>query len=71
MTMIAINLKTVHDRISMACRAAGRDPKEVTLLAVSKTFGAEAVTAAYAAGQTAFGENYIQEAVQKITQLRH
>jgi pyridoxal phosphate enzyme (YggS family) len=71
MTMIATNLHTVHARIKAACRAAGRDPGTVTLLAVSKTFGAGAVEAAYAAGQTAFGENYIQEAVQKITQLRH
>jgi len=43
----------------------------VTLLAVSKTFAADAVQAAFAAGQTDFGENYIQEAVDKITQLRH
>ena len=71
MTKIANNLQTVRARIASACRAAGRDPAEVSLLAVSKTFGAEAVEAAYAAGQTAFGENYIQEAVQKITQLRH
>jgi pyridoxal phosphate enzyme (YggS family) len=42
----------------------------VTLLAVSKTFGPEAVREAYAAGQTAFGENYIQEAVEKISTLR-
>jgi hypothetical protein len=54
-----------------ACRAAGRADDAVTLLAVSKTFGADAVEAAFAAGQTAFGENYIQEAVQKITELRH
>lgn len=71
MTMIETQLKTVHARMAAACLAAHRDPAEVTLLAVSKTFGAEAVEAAYAAGQTAFGENYIQEAVQKITQLRH
>lgn len=71
MTTIDINLKTVRARIAAACRAAGRDIHEVTLLAVSKTFGPEAVEEAWAAGQTAFGENYIQEAVQKITQLRH
>ena len=71
MTMIAINLNTVHARVEAACRAADRDPGAVTLLAVSKTFDAQAVEAAHAAGQTAFGENYIQEAVQKITQLRH
>jgi hypothetical protein len=71
MTMIQTQLQTVRARIAAACRAAGRDAGTVTLLAVSKTFGADAVTEAYAAGQTAFGENYIQEAVQKITQLRH
>lgn len=70
MTMIENNLQTVRQRISDACRAAGRDPREVTLLAVSKTFDAQAVQEAYRAGQVAFGENYIQEAVQKITQMR-
>ena len=71
MTMIEINLQTVHARIAAACRAADRADDEVTLLAVSKTFGADEVASAYAAGQSAFGENYIQEAVQKITLLRH
>lgn len=71
MTMIEKNLQTVRARVAAACSAAGRAPGEVTLLAVSKTFGPEAVAAAHAAGQTAFGENYIQEAVQKINQLRH
>jgi pyridoxal phosphate enzyme (YggS family) len=71
MTMIQTNLETVRARVAAACRAAGRANSDVTLLAVSKTFGPEAVVDAYAAGQTAFGENYIQEAAQKITQLRH
>ena len=71
MTMIEKNLQTVRARVAAACSAAGRAPGEVTLLAVSKTFGPAAVAAACAAGQTAFGENYIQEAVQKISQLRH
>jgi pyridoxal phosphate enzyme (YggS family) len=71
MTMIQTHIQTVRARIAAACQAAGRDARAVTLLAVSKTFGAEAVAEAYAAGQTAFGENYIQEAVQKIIQLRH
>lgn len=71
MTMIYINLQTVRARVAAACRAAGRTQTEVTLLAVSKTFGPHAVEQAYAAGQRLFGENYIQEAVQKITQLRH
>ena len=71
MTMIENNLRAVHERMALACRPAGRDVSAVTLLAVSKTFGVDAVLNAYAAGQTAFGENYIQEAVQKITALRH
>jgi len=48
---------------------AGRDVQDVTLLAVSKTFGADAVRQAHAAGQSAFGENYIQEALQKMAEL--
>ncbi|MCB8745991.1 YggS family pyridoxal phosphate-dependent enzyme [Rhodoferax sp. U2-2l] len=71
MTTIQEQLKAVRARIHAACQAAGRADDAVTLLAVSKTFPAEAVQAAYDAGQTAFGENYIQEAVQKITALRH
>ncbi len=69
MTMIATQLQSVHARIAAACETAGRDPATVQLLAVSKTFGADAVRAAFAAGQTAFGENYIQEGVDKITAL--
>jgi len=71
MTMIADNLHRIHQRMEEACRASGRDPGTVRLLAVSKTFGVDAVAAAHAAGQTAFGENYIQEAVDKITALAH
>ncbi|MDE2615527.1 MAG: YggS family pyridoxal phosphate-dependent enzyme [Burkholderiales bacterium] len=69
MTVIAAQLQAVHARIVAACHAAGRDPAEVRLLAVSKTFGPEAVRAAHAAGQTAFGENYIHEAVDKMAAL--
>ncbi len=69
MTMIADNLHRVQARISAACLACGRAPDGVGLLAVSKTFDAGAVRQAYAAGQTAFGENYIQEAVDKIAAL--
>jgi pyridoxal phosphate enzyme (YggS family) len=65
MTTIAANLQTVRGRISTACAAAGRDVNDVTLLAVSKTFPADAVRAAFAAGETAFGENYIQETIDK------
>jgi pyridoxal phosphate enzyme (YggS family) len=71
MTMIAENLQRIHARIAQACLDAGRPPGSVNLLAVSKTFGADAVAQAHAAGQTAFGENYIQEAVDKITTLAH
>lgn len=70
MTTIAQNLGAVRARIAAACAAAGRDAREVRLLAVSKTFGSEAVREAHAAGQTAFGENYVQEAVAKIEALR-
>lgn len=69
MTTIADNLQSVRGRIAAACQAAGRDVNEVTLLAVSKTFGPDAVRQAHAAGQLAFGENYIQEAVEKMALL--
>jgi pyridoxal phosphate enzyme (YggS family) len=66
MTTIAENLQRVHQRIALACAGAQRHVNQVKLLAVSKTFGPEAVREAYSAGQKAFGENYIQEAVEKI-----
>ena len=69
MTTIASNLQGVRGRIAKACAEARRDVNEVTLLAVSKTFGPDAVREAHAAGQSAFGENYIQEAVEKIALL--
>ena len=71
MTTIAANLQDVRERLGAGCRAAGRSPDEVQLLAVSKAFGPEAVAQAFAAGQRSFGENYIQEAVEKINALRH
>jgi PLP dependent protein len=70
MTTIRNNLQIVHERIAKACAHTHRHVNEVTLLAVSKTFGPEAVREAFAAGQKAFGENYIQEAVEKIELLR-
>lgn len=70
MTTIALNLQSVHERIARACAVAGRDVNEVTLLPVAKTFAADAVRAAHAAGEHAFGENYIQEAIEKQAQLR-
>lgn len=69
MTMISGNLQQVRARIVTACTAVGRDPASVHLLAVSKTFPPEAVREAYALGQTAFGENYVQEGVAKIEDL--
>ena len=67
---IAENLAQVHAHIEAACQAAGRPAGSVQLLAVSKTWGPDAVRAAHTAGQTAFGENYIQEAVDKIQALQ-
>jgi pyridoxal phosphate enzyme (YggS family) len=69
MTTISSNLQSVRDRIAAACAGAQRTPEQVALLAVSKTFGPDAVREAHAAGQLAFGENYIQEAVEKIALL--
>jgi pyridoxal phosphate enzyme (YggS family) len=69
MQMIRNNLQSVRDRIARACADAQRDVNEVTLLAVSKTFGPDAVREAWDAGQRTFGENYIQEAVEKIALL--
>jgi len=70
MTMIAENLDRVRARIQSACQRAGRSVHEVQLLAVSKTFGVAAVMEALAAGQQSFGENYIQEAVDKMALLQ-
>jgi len=69
MTSIAANLQAVRERIDAACVAAGRAPGAVQLLAVSKTWPAASVRAAVAAGQRRFGENYVQEAIDKATEL--
>ena len=66
MATIGDNLQAVRKRIAAAARAAGRDPAAITLLAVSKTHPAARVVEAIAAGQRAFGENYVQEAVHKM-----
>ena len=68
MNDIAANLAAIRERIAAAAAAAGRDPGSVRLLAVSKTFSADHVRAAYAVGQRDFGENKVQEALQKIEQ---
>ncbi|MGB0221298.1 MAG: YggS family pyridoxal phosphate-dependent enzyme [Sinimarinibacterium flocculans] len=70
MNHIGENLGRVRSRIDGACAAAGRAADAVTLIAVSKTFDAAAVRAAAAAGQRAFGENYVQEALAKQAQLQ-
>ncbi len=69
MTSLIAKLRPVRDRIETACVTAGRDVDSVTLLAVSKTQPAAAVREAFAAGQRAFGENYVQEALDKIAAL--
>ncbi|MCU5774559.1 YggS family pyridoxal phosphate-dependent enzyme [Erwiniaceae bacterium BAC15a-03b] len=69
MISIQQNLQEVRQRISAASERCGRDPAEVTLLAVSKTKPASLVEEAIAAGQIAFGENYVQEGVDKIQAL--
>lgn len=69
MSDIADNLQAVHARIERAAQAAQRSPDSIHLLAVSKTFPAEDVRAAFAAGQRSFGENYVQESISKIEAL--
>ncbi|MCX7136556.1 MAG: YggS family pyridoxal phosphate-dependent enzyme [Proteobacteria bacterium] len=69
MATIGFNMQAVRQRVADAARACGRDPAAVGLIAVSKTFGADAVAAAHACGQRVFGENYVQEAVDKIVAL--
>jgi PLP dependent protein len=63
---IASNLADIRTRISRAASAVGRDPSSIRLIAVSKTFPLEAVREAYDAGQREFGENRVQEGLQKI-----
>ena len=69
MDTIGVNLQAVKQRIAHAAKLCGRDLADVGLIAVAKAFGADAVAAAHAHGQYAFGENYVQEAVEKITAL--
>jgi len=64
------NIAAIRDRVSRAAQAAGRSPDSIRLVAVSKTFPAEAIEEAISAGQRCFGENRVQEAEPKITSLR-
>ena len=70
MNDIAHNLAQVRDKISAAATRCGRSPEEITLLAVSKTKPASAIAEAIDAGQRQFGENYVQEGVEKIVHFR-
>ncbi|HEX5363784.1 MAG TPA: YggS family pyridoxal phosphate-dependent enzyme [Gallionella sp.] len=70
MTTIASNMQATRAAIAAAASAAGRRAEDVILLAVSKTFPAEAVREAYQAGQRLFAENYLQEGVDKIAELQ-
>src|SRR3954470_553302 len=69
MKAIAENLQAVKERIGRAAKAARRDSQSVSLLAVSKTHPAARIAEAYAAGQRAFGENHVQEAIGKMAAL--
>jgi pyridoxal phosphate enzyme (YggS family) len=69
MSTIAENIANVRERIARSAVTADRDPAEITLVAVSKTRPASAVRDAWAAGQRDFGENYLQEALEKIQAL--
>ncbi|QWE30476.1 YggS family pyridoxal phosphate-dependent enzyme [Polynucleobacter sp. Adler-ghost] len=69
MSQVTTKLMMVRQRLELAALAAKREPEDIQLLAVSKTFPAIAVEEAMHAGQTAFGENYVQEGVDKIQQL--
>jgi pyridoxal phosphate enzyme (YggS family) len=69
MGSVEAKLQQVRTRIATACEASHRPVQSVTLLAVTKTFGPQSVRDAFAAGQRAFGENYVQEALEKIESL--
>jgi pyridoxal phosphate enzyme (YggS family) len=69
MDTIEKRLQAAKSRIAAACSAAGRDPRDVVLVAVSKTFPPDDIRAAHAAGQRDFGENYVQECIAKMDAL--
>jgi PLP dependent protein len=68
---IAAKIASTHERMAAAARRAGRDPKEITLMAVSKTHSSEQIREAYAAGLRLFGENRVQEFASKIGALQN
>ena len=67
--LIEANLKRVRENVRKACEESGRNPNEVNLLAVSKSQNIEVIESAYKVGQNNFGENYLQEAKEKIDRL--
>src|SRR5947207_13841237 len=67
---IVENIARVRERIASAAGRVGRDPKEITLMAVSKTFPVERIREAYAAGLRVFSENRVQEFAEKAGALR-
>ena len=69
MSQVTTNLMMVKQRLELAALAAKREPEDIQLLAVSKAFPSRAIEEAMHAGQTTFGENYVQEGVEKIQQL--
>lgn len=69
MLTIANRLQTARDAISLTARTAGRNPDDITLLAVSKTKPISDIKEAFQAGQRCFGENYVQEGIEKIQAL--
>jgi pyridoxal phosphate enzyme (YggS family) len=71
MSQVSDNLKRVRDKIAHAALKAGRNPENIQLVAVSKTVEAKRIREAIEAGATLFGENYIQEAREKIKELGH
>lgn len=71
MTTIALALQAVKERIAACAKEARRSPREIQLVAVSKTFPASKIEEAYRAGQTSFGENYAQEGLEKILALKN
>jgi pyridoxal phosphate enzyme (YggS family) len=70
MSLISNNLQAVRAELAGAAQKVGRDPQKICLLAVSKTFPAQAVVQAANAGQRCFGENYLQEALDKMREVR-
>ncbi len=70
MSALQNNLHAIKERIHQAAVACGRSAQDIKLLAVSKTFPAEDVRDAYDLGQTCFGENYVQEGVAKVLELK-